>query len=253
MDAAQSIAQLLADADGVIRATFVVLLLASILSWSLIVFRVIAGVRRHRAMRDFLDHFWQAASLDDIVARLRATGVTDPCSHLLHHGLNAVDTLSRKRGGDVAGVIAAASPDEFLTRALRRAIEQDRTRLEGGQTLLASIASIAPFVGLFGTVWGIYHALHSIGQSSQRTLESVAGPVGEALIMTGLGLAVAIPAALAYNLIARENAKTLSLVNAFAHDVFAFLSTGVKADTARAVTVPGTEPNPLPRLRRAEG
>ncbi len=229
MEALANLSPLIAHADGVIRGTFVILLAASIGSWTLILTRLVSGIRQRRASRGFLTHFWRAASIEEIAQWLRGRGVTDPFSHLVHHGFNAVDTL-RTRGREVAGVIASASPDEFLTRALRRAIEQDRTRLENGLTFLASVASIAPFVGLFGTVWGIYHALSAISAAGTNTLEAVAGPVGEALIMTGVGLAVAIPAALAYNLIARENAKTLSQLNAFAYDVFAFLSTGVKTD-----------------------
>jgi len=119
-----------------------------------------------------------------------------------------------RAGRESIGLIDAGTSDEFLTRALRRAIEQDKSRLEYGQTFLATVASSAPFVGLFGTVWGIYHALMAIGISGQGTLDKVAGPVGEALIMTAVGLAVAIPAAVAYN--------------AFAHDVFIFLAMGLK-------------------------
>ena len=111
---------------------------------------------------------------------------------------------------------------------MKRAIDEDRSHLEFGQTFLATVASAAPFVGLFGTVWGIYHALLAIGLSGQGTLDKVAGPVGEALIMTGIGLAVAIPAAIAYNAFARANRNTLSRLNAFAYDVFAFLATGIK-------------------------
>ncbi|HNE41674.1 MAG TPA: MotA/TolQ/ExbB proton channel family protein [Rhodocyclaceae bacterium] len=115
-----------------------------------------------------------------------------------------------------------------MTRALKRAIDEDRSRLEFGQTFLATVASSAPFVGLFGTVWGIYHALLAIGVAGQGTLDKVAGPVGEALVMTGIGLAVAIPAAIAYNAFARANRNLLARLNAFAYDVFAFLATGVK-------------------------
>ena len=135
-----------------------------------------------------------------------------------------------KRGGECGTVnlVNAGNPEDLLTRALKRAIDEDKAGLEFGQTFLATVASSAPFVGLFGTVWGIYHALIAIGMSGQGTLDKVAGPVGEALIMTGIGLAVAIPAAVAYNHFARENRRTLSQLNSFAYDVFAFLATGVK-------------------------
>jgi biopolymer transport protein ExbB len=114
---------------------------------------------------------------------------------------------------------------------LGRAINQDTARLEYGHTMLASIASSAPFVGLFGTVWGIYHALVNIGMIGSGSLDQVAGPVGEALIMTALGLAVAIPAVLAYNFFNRSKRQMLSEVDGFAHDLFAFMSTGVRNNT----------------------
>jgi biopolymer transport protein ExbB len=160
--------------------------------------------------------------------RLRETGVNEPFSHLVHHGFTAIEQHKR-RARRRRGLIDAGTPDEFLTRALKRAIGQDKSRLEYGQTFLATVASSAPFVGLFGTVWGIYHALMAIGMSGQGTLDKVAGPVGEALIMTAIGLAVAIPAAVAYNAFARANRNTLAELDSFAHDVFAFLATGLKA------------------------
>jgi biopolymer transport protein ExbB len=117
---------------------------------------------------------------------------------------------------------------EFLTRQLRASIARASARLDWGQTLLASVGSTAPFVGLFGTVWGIYHALVSISNSGQATLDKVAGPVGEALIMTGLGLAVAIPAVLAYNAFTRRNRVIMTELDGFAHDLHAWLLTGAR-------------------------
>lgn len=117
---------------------------------------------------------------------------------------------------------------DLLTRCLQQALDDESERLESGQALLASIASSAPFVGLFGTVWGIYHALIQIGQTGQSSLEQVAGPVGEALIMTALGLAVAIPAALAYNAFARSTRKRMSQLERFAHRVYLAHSSSLK-------------------------
>ena len=111
---------------------------------------------------------------------------------------------------------------------MRRVIDENTARLESGLTILASIGSTAPFIGLFGTVWGVYHALVAIGVSGQGTLDKVAGPVGEALIMTALGLAVAIPAVLAYNTMVRSNRIVLAQLDAFAHDLFALLTTGAR-------------------------
>ena len=120
----------------------------------------------------------------------------------------------------------AGSAREFLTQAMRSAIAEQGLRAEAGMTFLASVGATAPFVGLFGTVWGVYNALVSIGMTGQGTLDRVAGPVGEALIMTALGLAVAIPAVLAYNAFARSNRLTHAKLNAFAHQLFALLTTG---------------------------
>ena len=167
--------------------------------------------------------FWSAASLDAVAQQLRTTGITDPFSHLVHHGFRAVEQHQSRLQNSL---IDAGSAEDFLTRSLKRALDQDKARLEGGLTFLATVASSAPFVGLFGTVWGIYHALMAIGASGQGGLDQVAGPVGEALIMTGLGLAVAIPSAVAYNVFARLNRNTLVSLNSFAHDVFTLLATG---------------------------
>jgi biopolymer transport protein ExbB len=149
----------------------------------------------------------------------------------VHHGFTAIEQ-HRSRNGN--SLIEAGSAEDFLTRSLKRAIDQDKARLEGGLTFLATVASSAPFVGLFGTVWGIYHALMVIGMSGQSGLDKVAGPIGEALIMTGLGLAVAIPSAVAYNVFVRLNRNTMVQLNSFAHDVFAFLSTGLVCNSMPA-------------------
>ena len=109
---------------------------------------------------------------------------------------------------------------------MRKVMDEETAKLENGLTVLASVGSTAPFVGLFGTVWGVYHALVGIGLSDGVTINRIAGPVGEALVMTGLGLAVAIPAVLAYNAFVRTNRVYLSQLDAFAHDLFTFLTTG---------------------------
>ncbi|MEK6663095.1 MAG: MotA/TolQ/ExbB proton channel family protein [Pseudomonadota bacterium] len=221
-------AHFLTHTDGVATFLLSVLALMSIATWYLIVQKSAANWRMKRRRQDFLAMFWDAADLDAVAAYVRAKGIRDPFSHLTHHGLKAADQYRNRTG---QRLIETAPPDEFLTRALRRAIEQDTSRLEHGLTVLASVASSAPFVGLFGTVWGIYHALLAIGMSGQGTLDKVAGPVGEALIMTALGLAVAIPAVLAYNFFTRSNRLVLAELDGFAHDLFVFMSTGLRAQT----------------------
>jgi len=121
---------------------------------------------------------------------------------------------------------------DWVTRCLRNAMDEFTATLQSGLAILASVGATAPFVGLFGTVWGIYHALLSIGLSGQSTIDKVAGPVGEALIMTALGLAVAIPAVLGYNALVRGNKYILSKLNSFAHDLHAYFVTGARVSPA---------------------
>jgi biopolymer transport protein ExbB len=120
----------------------------------------------------------------------------------------------------------SVTQDEFIARAMNRSITEENARMESGLTVLASVGSVSPFVGLFGTVWGIYHALASISASGQATLDKVAGPVGEALIMTALGLAVAIPAVLAYNALVRNNRVLSGELEKFAYSLHTLLTTG---------------------------
>ena len=231
MENPMGFAHFLSNADGVARFVLALMLLASIGTWYLIVTKGVRVFRMRRKSEAFLDAFWDAPNLEAVASRIRESGTTEPFSHLVHHGFTAIEQQQRHKSGcdcNAVGLINAGNPDELLTRALKRAIDEDRSHLEFGQTFLATVASAAPFVGLFGTVWGIYHALLAIGLSGQGTLDKVAGPVGEALIMTAIGLAVAIPAAIAYNAFARSNRNTLSRLNSFAYDVFAFLATGIK-------------------------
>lgn len=231
MEQSLGIAHFLSHADGVAYFILATLLVMSAGTWYLIFTKGVRVFKMRRRSDAFVSAFWEATSLEELAKHIRETGAVEPFSHLVHHGFTAIEQHNRHKGGgecDTASLIESGAPDELLTRALKRAIEEDKSRLEFGQTFLATVASSAPFVGLFGTVWGIYHALIAIGASGQGTLDKVAGPVGEALIMTGLGLAVAIPAAIAYNTFARANRNTLSKLNSFAYDVLVFLSTGIK-------------------------
>ena len=212
------------QADGVALSILAILFVMSVGTWYYIVTKGWRYWGAQNRSRDFIRGFWAAPSLEAVARKLRSTGITDPFSHLVHHGFTAVEQHQSRQQNSL---VEAGSAEDFLTRSLKRAIDQDKARLEGGLTFLATVASSAPFVGLFGTVWGIYHALMAISASGQGGLDQVAGPVGEALIMTGLGLAVAIPSAVAYNVFVRLNRNTLVQLNSFAHDVFAFLSTGL--------------------------
>lgn len=223
MNTTSTLQHFLAQSDGVGQVLFLILITMSVASWYFILSKVWKGIRMHRRSAQYLTSFWNAFSLEQIAESLQQEVPKDPFSLLTLHAIN-----SRRHHARLGSerLQEAGSAADFLTRAMRRVIDEETARLEWGLTALASIASTAPFVGLFGTVWGVFHALTNIGQGGAATLEQIAGPVGEALIMTGLGLAVAIPAVLSYNACARSNRLVLAKLDAFAHDLFALLTTG---------------------------
>jgi biopolymer transport protein ExbB len=220
---AAGFASFLAQTDAVGKGILAIMLLMSIATWYLIITKSLTIALELRKTARFLETFWDAPSLAAVEKHIAANQPDDPFSRLAWHAINA--SRHHQRSG-AAKLAEAGSGAEFLTRAMRRVIDEDTARLESGLTVLASVGSTAPFVGLFGTVWGVYHALVAIGLSGQGTLDKVAGPVGEALIMTALGLAVAIPAVLAYNGFVRANRLVLARLDAFAHDLYAVLTTG---------------------------
>ncbi|SEQ01166.1 outer membrane transport energization protein ExbB (TC 2.C.1.1.1) [Solimonas aquatica] len=240
MDAIQglSLQHFLSHADGVSKTILLLMLLASISSWYLILTKAWADWRCRRRSAKFLEFFWNAPSLREVAIHLDDAHPQEPFSHLAYHGIAA--SRHHERHG-VNRLNEAGSASDFVTRTLRKTIDEETAKMESGLTVLASVGSTAPFVGLLGTVWGIFHALVAIGVSGAGTLDKVAGPVGEALIMTAIGLAVAIPAVLGYNFLVRANRVTLSQLDAFAHDLFAFLATGVKIDMQQ----PGAQVAPL--------
>lgn len=250
MNESLGFAHFLANADWVARGILLLLAAASIGTWYLIAIKTVALMRQRRTSQRFIARFWQAASIEEVERQARDGMAADPFSHLVQCGFEAAESLRADPAGAPRGLVAGAAPDEFLTRVLKRAIDAERKCMEYGQTYLASVASSAPFVGLFGTVWGIYHALIAIGVSGQGTLDKVAGPVGEALIMTGLGLAVAIPAALAYNFFVRNTRNTLTELSGFAHDVFALLVIGIKRQADAAPAKAGEQVTPLTWARK---
>ncbi len=224
-----------AQADLLARFILVLMAVSSLASWYLIVTKSISGMRARKRAAQFLTFFWNAPSIDAVGRELADKTPDNAFSHLAQQGIAAAQHHERH---GASRLNEAGSSAEFVTRALRRAIDEETSEMESGLTILASIGATAPFVGLLGTVWGIYHALLAIGLSGSGTLDKVAGPVGEALIMTAIGLAVAIPAVLGYNLIVRANRLTLAQLDAFAHDLFAFLGTGCKIDTAAGNVTP---------------
>jgi biopolymer transport protein ExbB len=213
----------LANADTVATVLLVVLAVMSAISWYLIVSKGIAQVIRQRRSRKFLDFFWGATSLEAVQKELSVQGAREPFGHLTAHSLHAQAHHEKFGAGKLE---EAGSEQEFLTRTIKKVLDEETTALENGLTMLATIGATAPFVGLFGTVWGVYHALVAIGMSGSGMLDKVAGPVGEALIMTGIGLAVALPAVMGYNWLTRTNRVLTAKLDAFAFELLTFLSMG---------------------------
>ena len=235
----------LAGSDAVGKTLLVVLLLMSALSWAIIALKGLSLWGRGRRSRNFLSFFWNATSLDAVANEIATHGARDPFSHLTSHAMHA-QAHHAKYGA--AKLEEAGTAGEFVTRTIKKVLDEETTRLENGLTVLATVGATAPFVGLFGTVWGVYHALVAIGLSGSGTLDKVAGPVGEALIMTGLGLAVAIPAVVGYNWLTRANRVLAAKLDAFAYELHTFVSMGqplgnsVTADPAANVRPLGTRP-----------
>ncbi|KAA0911571.1 MotA/TolQ/ExbB proton channel family protein [Pusillimonas sp. ANT_WB101] len=217
----------ISQSDMVGKSLFGILVFMSLISWYLIFVKSFTNMRVHRRSNKFLREFWAASSLDEVENEIATHGATEPFAHLASHAIHA-QKHHAKYGA--LKLEEKGSTGAFVTRTIRKVIDEETAKFENGLTVLASVGSTAPFVGLFGTVWGVYHALVGIGLSVDGvTINRIAGPVGEALIMTGLGLAVAIPAVLAYNGFVRSNRVYLAKLDAFAHDLFTFLSTGQQA------------------------
>ncbi|WP_411727845.1 MotA/TolQ/ExbB proton channel family protein [Methyloglobulus sp.] len=226
----------------VCMAVAAVLLAMSIGSWTVMVIKALQARCLRRSSAIFLVRFWQASSIVSAMKRYPKKA-ENPFARLALQGINAADHHNRykaKRPGE------ARSFDEFVAQALRNGISQESMRLETGLTLLASVGSIAPFVGLFGTVWGIYHALGAIAVGGQATVDKVAGPVGEALIMTAFGLAVAMPAVLAYNTLVRDNRLLMVEIETFAHGLHIYLTTGVPLAAAQTTEMTTTKHDGMP-------
>ncbi len=219
MESGFGLLHLWAQGDAVTRLVALVLLAMSLASWVVILLKAMA-LRRRMAQARCTEAFWNAA---DYAAAVEALGgeADNP-----FRGLALAGHAASARSGTQPTLEQGLNRSDWVTRHLRHAVDEALARLQSGLAVLASVGSTAPFVGLFGTVWGIYHALMSISGAGQATIDRVAGPVGEALVMTALGLAVAIPAVLAYNALVRGNKRVVMKLNRFAHDLHAYLLTG---------------------------
>jgi biopolymer transport protein ExbB len=216
------IAHYWSQSDAITHAVAYLLLLMSLVSWYFIISKSWSALHIRNGA-GVLEAFWKAPTLTDAIAMLKKVDRENVYSPLAVQSEQAANVSAQ------AGSLNAASdPGELITRTLRREINRVSSRLESGLTILASVGATAPFVGLLGTVWGIYHALAAVSLAGTVQIDKVAGPVGEALIMTALGLTVAIPAVLGYNAFTRVNRIALAELDAFAHDLHAHLTTGAR-------------------------
>ena len=229
MDSQFGLMQLWQQGDIVTKGVFLLLLAMSLASWMVIIVKAL-DLRRYASQARRIESFWHAADFADGLNKLG----TDPANPFRTLALEGREAAAHHNAQTQLHDSLDAS--EWLTRSLRNSIDESTARLQSGLAVLASVGSTAPFVGLFGTVWGIYHALIAISAAGQATIDKVAGPIGEALIMTALGLAVAIPAVLGYNALVRGNKSVLFRLNRFAHDLHAYLVTGARVSAGSAGT-----------------
>ena len=211
--------------DFVSRAVLFFLVVMSIGAWWYTIVNFIKNmVIKSRADR-VIRTFWETPNAQDAIRFMEEQNKSEPFSKI---ALDAAQAAAHHQRHEGSRLVESLNRSEFVDRALRQGVTRESSRLENGLTVLATVGSTAPFVGLLGTVWGIYGALIKIGASGQASIDAVAGPVGEALIMTAVGLFVAIPAVLAYNFFVRLNRVTNSKFDTFAHDLHDFFATGAR-------------------------
>ncbi|GGY12761.1 MotA/TolQ/ExbB proton channel family protein [Paludibacterium paludis] len=206
--------------DAVLITVFLLLAGMSVMTWYLILVRFFGHWRTSRANKATEHTLWSASDWRAAEGSLRDSASS--YANLARAGLAALRHYHANKDRSLG---EACNLNDFLTRAIRKSLSQETGKQESGMTLLASVGSTAPFIGLFGTVWGIYHALVNIGQQGQVSIATVSGPIGEALVATAAGLAAAIPAVLAYNALTRMQRVMAQEMDYFAHDLHAQLLT----------------------------
>ena len=214
---------LLTQLDFVGWAVLIVLTVMSLMSWYWIIINFVKNIRLRGRGDNVVGTFWETPNAQDAIRFMEEQPKSEPFSKI---ALDAAQAAAHHQRHDGSRLAESLNRSEFVDRALRQAVTRESSGLENGLTVLATVGSTAPFVGLLGTVWGIYRALIKIGASGDASISAVAGPVGEALIMTAIGLFVAIPAVLAYNFFVRLNRVTNSQFDTFAHDLHDFFATG---------------------------
>ena len=213
LDSPYGVMALWLASDAVTKAVLLLLLLMSVGSWYILLLKAMALRSMDAHYRAARESFWRA---DTVAKGMALLDARSPLRFIASSALDAAKPQS--------GLLTHVAPDEWVSMQMQRAVEAVQRDLHSGLAFLATVGSVSPFVGLFGTVWGIYHALTAIGISGQASIDKVAGPVGEALIMTALGLAVAVPAVLAYNWLLSRNKLAMADVRAFANDLHAVVA-----------------------------
>ena len=198
--------------DFVAKFVLVVMVIMSMGSWYIMIVKLWEQAKLSRQAREAAKSFWSAGTIRQGADTLHETS---PFRFIAEAGLDA----TKKHDG----LLGQVDLNTWVTMSIQRSIERVQSRLQDGLAFLATVGSTAPFIGLFGTVWGIYHALTAIGVAGQASIDKVAGPVGEALIMTAIGLAVAVPAVLGYNWLVRRNKSAMEDVRAFGNDLHSVL------------------------------
>ena len=201
----------------------IILLVMSFGSWWYTVVNAIKNLVVASRADTVVRTFWETPNAQDAIRFMEEQPANEPFSKI---ALDCAQAAAHHQRHEGSRLVDALNRSEFIDRALRQAVTRESAKLENGLTWLATVGATAPFVGLLGTVWGIYGALIKIGATGQASIDAVAGPVGEALIMTAFGLFVAIPAVLAYNAFVRSNRNTYAKFDTFAHDLHDFFATG---------------------------
>src|ERR1700720_1905992 len=213
---------LIQQGDLVARSTLLILLIMSLLTWFIMITKFFDQRRQRLQAIEAEKEFWTSGSLTDALVKLK--GTSNPFRALAETGKQAYEYHETNK----ARLSGAIGTSEWITESLQRTSDSIIGRMQAGLPVLASVGSTAPFVGLFGTAWGIYHALIAISASGSASIEKVAGPVGEALIMTAIGLFVAVPAVLGYNWLLGRNKLIQDALRNFAADLHAYLVSGAR-------------------------
>jgi len=213
---------LIAQGNIVSRSILAILLIMSLMTWFIMITKYFDQRRQRIQGIEAEKEFWSATSLTDAIAKLK--GGSNPFRALAETGKQAYEYHESNK----TRLSGAISTSDWISDSLQRTADAVISRMQTGLPVLASVGATAPFVGLLGTVIGIYNALIAIGVAGQASIDKVAGPVGEALIMTAFGLAVAVPAVLGYNILLRRNKAVQERVSHFTHELHAYLISGVK-------------------------